>query len=147
MFLQYKNNDKERKFKRKGETKFYHCILSFHKSDNLTDTQLLLVAKQYAKIRFPKSMVIATSHLDTEHQHIHLIGSNVEYGLGTTRYLTKKEFNDVKIDMEKWQDKELGLVHSRIIHSKKKSSPLLKMPNIKSTFEESEVKNRRLNSL
>jgi len=147
MVQQYKNNDKVRLFKRKGETKFYHCILSFHTSDKLTQKQLLLTAKQYAKKRFPKSMVVATSHLDTEHQHIHLVGSNVEYGLGTTRYLSKKEFSQIKQDMEKWQDKELNLVYSRINHSKKKSSPLVKMPNIKSTYKESKVKNRRLHSL
>lgn len=138
-------NDKGRLHKRKGETKFYHCILSFHKADRLTQEQLLLVAKHYAKTRFPKSIVVATNHTDTKHQHIHLIGSNVEYGLYTTRYLTREEFKNVKLEMEAWQDRVLGpLEHSRVDHSKKKQNRFVKMPSIKSIYEASKVKNKRL---
>lgn len=129
---QYIVNDKQRLHKRKGETKFYHAILSFHKSDKLTQQQLLKVAKKYTKERFPNSIVVATNHTDTQHQHLHLIGSNVEYGIHTTRYLTKSQFKEIKQEMEKWQDKELKLIHSRVEHSKKKQSYFLRMRNIKS---------------
>lgn len=138
-------NDNGRLHKRKGETKFYHCILSFHKADRLTQEQLLLVAKHYAKTRFPKSIVVATNHTDTEHQHVHLVGSNVEYGLHTTRYLTKEQFRDIKLEMEVWQERVLGpLEHSRVDHAKKKQSRFIQTSNTKSTYEESGVKNRRL---
>ena len=141
---QYIINDKQRLHKRKGETKFYHAILSFHKSDKLTQSQLLQVAKKYTKVRFPNSIVVATNHTDTKHQHLHLIGSNVEYGTHTTRYLTKSQFRDIKKEMEQWQDRELGLVHSRVNHNKKKSNRFIKMPSIKSIYEASGVKNKRL---
>lgn len=131
MKRQFLVNDKQRLHKRKGETKFYHAILSFHRSDNLSQEQLLKVAKKYVKERFPNSIVIATNHSDTNHQHLHLIGSNVEYGIHTTRYLTKSQFKAIKQEMEEWQDKELGLVHSRVDHSKKKSNRYLKKPNTK----------------
>jgi hypothetical protein len=120
MKQQFHDNDKYRIHKRKGETKFYHCVISFHKADNLSRKKLFSVAKKYTKERFPKSIVVATNHSDTEHQHIHLVGSNVEYGLHTTRYLTRAEFKSVKQKMELWQDKEIGLVHSRVNHTKKK---------------------------
>lgn len=126
---QFIANDKQRINKRVGETKFYHCIISFSKLDRLTQEQLLMVAKQYSKERFPNSIVVATNHSDKEHQHIHLIGSNVEYGIHTTRYLTKKQFKEIKVSMEQWQDRELGLQHSRIDHSKKKSNHFIRMPN------------------
>lgn len=131
MKRQFLVNDKQRMHKRKGETKFYHAILSFHRSDNLSQEQLLKVAKKYAKERFPNSIVVVTNHSDTKHQHLHLIGSNVEYGIHTTRYLTKSQFKAIKQEMERWQDKELGLVHSRVDHSKKKSNRYLKKRNTK----------------
>ena len=141
MKRQYMVNDKQRLHKRKGETKFYHAILSFHKDDSLTQQQLLKVAKKYTKERFPNSIVVATNHTDTQHQHLHIIGSNVEYGIHTTRYLTKTQFKDIKQEMERWQNKELGLVHSRVDHSKKKPNRFLKMQNIKSTYVVNKVKN------
>ena len=131
MKRQFYANDIQRLHKRKGETKFYHAILSFHKSDNLTEVQLLKVAKKYTKERFPNSIVVATNHTDTEHQHLHFIGSNVEYGTHSTRYLTKSQFQGIKKDMEHWQDKELGLIHSRVDHTKKKSNRFLKKPNFR----------------
>ena len=120
MKKQFCVNDKQRIHKRKGETKFYHCVLSFHASDQLTEKQLLQVAKKYAKERFPKSIVVATNHNDTEHQHVHLVGSNVEYALHTTRHLTKAQFTAVKQNMEMWQNRELNLTHSKVNHTKKK---------------------------
>lgn len=133
MQKQFIINDKQRLHKRTSETKFYHSIISFSKLDKLTDEQLLSVVKQFTKFRFPNSIVVGTNHSDKEHQHIHLIGSNVEYGIHTTNYLTKQQFKNIKIAIEQWQDQELKLQHSKIDHSKKKSNHFLKMPNIKST--------------
>ncbi|WP_438965117.1 relaxase/mobilization nuclease domain-containing protein [Flavobacterium sp.] len=129
MRKQFIINDKQRLHKRISETKFYHSIISFSKLDRLTNEQLLSVVKQFTKLRFPNSIVVATNHSDKEHQHIHLIGSNVEYGIHTTNYLTKKQFKNIKLAMEQWQDRELGLQHSRIDHSKKKTNHFIRMPN------------------
>lgn len=141
MKRQYMLNDKQRLHKRKGETKFYHAILSFHKDDQLSQEQLLKVAKKYTKERFPNSIVVATNHTDTKHQHLHLIGSNVEYGIHTTRYLTKSQFREIKQEMERWQNKELALVYSRVDHSKKKPNRFLKVRNTKLTYVATKVKN------
>lgn len=132
MQKQFRENDKQRIRKRKGETKFYHCILSFSKLDSLSSEELRMVAKTYAKMRFPKSIVVATNHTDTGHQHVHFLGSNVEYGVHTTRYLTKAEFKNIKHKMELWQEKELKLKHSRVDHLKKKIQPFLRMQNTNS---------------
>ncbi len=133
MQKQFRENDEQRLRKRKGETKFYHCILSFSKLDSLSSEELRMVAKTYAKMRFPKSIVVATNHTDTGHQHVHFLGSNVEYGVHTTRYLTKAEFKNIKHKMELWQEKVLKLEHSRVDHLKKKTQPLLRMQNTNST--------------
>lgn len=69
----------------------------------------------------------------------------MEYGLHTTRYLTKSQFSEVKLEMETWQERVLGpLEHSRVDHTKKKQSRFMSMPNIKSIYEASKVKNKRL---
>ena len=122
MMEQFKKNDKARIHKRKRETKFYHSILSFHKDDSLTPKQLGRVARKYAKERYPNSLVVAMPHYDKDHLHLHSLASSVEYGTGKTRRLTRKEFQNVKERMEAWQEKTLGLTHSRVNHSKKKSS-------------------------
>jgi hypothetical protein len=132
MHDQFVANDRERLLKRKEGTKYFHCVLSFHKEDKLSEAQLQKVAGAYAKERFPKSIVVATSHTDTEHLHLHLVGSNVEYGLGTTSRLAKMEFQQIKLRMEKWQDRELRLVFSHVDHEKK-SPRFPRMPNTKST--------------
>lgn len=140
MMGQFKINDKNRLHKRKGETKFYHSILSFHKDDKLTPEQLKLVARKYAKERYPNSMVVALPHFDSDHLHIHSLASSVEVGTGRTRYLTRKEFSEVKQAMETWQEKELGLENSRVNHSKKKSNPYSRMRSTNSTSKENYLK-------
>lgn len=147
MMDQYTANDKKRIHKRKGETKFYHSILSFHKNDQLTPQQLKQTARQYAKERYPNSMVVALPHYDQEHLHIHSLASSVEYGTGKTKYLTRQEFKDVKERMEHWQDVNLNLTHSRVKHSTKARS-LLKdaehQLNLKGKISEKQKLNMRL---
>ena len=147
MMGQFASNDKNRLRKRKGETKFYHSILSFHKEDSLTPKQLKAVARKYAKERYPNSMVIALPHYDKEHLHVHSLASSVEVGTGKTRYLTRKEFAEVKERMEIWQEQKLGLQHSRVNH-KKKAQSILKdaeyQLNLKGKLSEKQKLNMRL---
>lgn len=138
---QFMANDKGRLHRRQGETKYYHCILSFHREDRLEEQALMKVARKYTQERFPKSLVIATAHTDKDHLHLHLVGSNVTYGLGTTCRLTKLEFQKMKQRMEHWQNRELGLSHSKVDHGKKKPSRYARMPSIKSISKDNEVRN------
>jgi len=148
MMWQYRSNDRNRIHKRKGETKFYHSILSFHKDDTLTPKQLKQVVRKYAKERYPNSMVVALPHFDRDHLHLHSLASSVEVGTGRTCYLTRKEFKEVKQRIERWQEQELGLEHSKINHSKKKVQSLLKdaeyQLNLKGKLSEKQQMNMRL---
>ncbi|GGG25083.1 hypothetical protein GCM10011344_27180 [Dokdonia pacifica] len=147
MMGQYRANDRKRIHKRKGETKFYHSILSFHKEDRLTPQQLKQIARTYAKERYPNSMVVALPHFDRDHLHVHSLASSVEVGTGKTCYLTRKEFKEVKERMELWQDKHLNLKHSRVKHSNKARS-LLKdaehQLNLNGKLSEKQQMNMRL---
>lgn len=125
MLRVYKNNDSRRKVKRKGERKFTHSILSFHKDDNLSEKDLLRVSKQFIKERYPKCIVCSVSHHDKHHLHLHLIGSHVKIS-GDTNYYARSEFSKMKQRMEDWQEKELDLTHSKVQHVKKKEQSLVK---------------------
>lgn len=131
------NND-QRIIKRSSGNVSYHEIISFHKSDShkLTKVVLLKVARTYLKKRSPHSLAVATMHSDKEFRHIHFVISSVEFATGKVVRKTRKEFKEIKISMEQWQDRELGLEHSKVNHLKKKSSQYLQTLSIKFSYEE-----------
>ncbi|WP_299111993.1 relaxase/mobilization nuclease domain-containing protein [uncultured Winogradskyella sp.] len=118
----FESNESKRLLKRKNANRAYHEIISFHKEDtkHLPKKVLMKIARKYAKERAPHAMVISTMHSDKEHLHIHNVISALEYATGKPIRLTRKEFKEVKTRMEAWQDRELGLKHSKVDHSKKK---------------------------
>jgi hypothetical protein len=126
MVKQFESNESLRKIQRTNANRAYHEIISFHKSDTdkLPKKVLLKIARKYAKERSPNSMVISSMHSDKEHLHIHNVISALEFATGKPVRLSRKEFNGVKERMEQFQDKELGLKHSKINHSKKKAQIL-----------------------
>jgi hypothetical protein len=123
------NNNEERQIKRNSGNVSYHEIISFHKADTekLPNDVLLNVARTYLKKRSPHSLAVATMHSDKEFRHIHFVITSVEFATGNVVRKTRKEFKEIKVAMEQWQERELGLKHSKINHSKKKpSSKMLK---------------------
>lgn len=137
------NNNEERKIKRSSGNVTYHEIVSFHKgdSDKLSNEVLLNVARTYLKKRSPYSLAVATMHSDKEFRHIHFVISSVEFASGNVVRKTRKEFKEIKVAMEQWQEKELGLSHSKINHSKKKTARYRKL-SIKFNYGEEPVKNK-----
>ena len=126
MVKQFESNELKRKIQRSNANRAYHEIISFHKSDTdkLPKKVLLKIARKYARERSPNSMVISTMHSDKSHLHIHNVISALEFATGKPVRLSRKEFKDVKIRMEQFQEKELGLEHSKVNHSKKKEQML-----------------------
>ena len=126
MVKQFESNELKRKIQRSNKNRAYHEIVSFHKSDTdkLPKKVLLKIARKYARERSPNSMVISTMHSDKSHLHIHNVISALEFATGKPVRLSRKEFKDVKIRMEQFQEKELGLEHSKVNHSKKKEQML-----------------------
>ena len=126
MVSQFSENESKRKIERRNKNIAYHEILSFHKADTdkLPKKILLKIARKYAKERSPNSMVISTMHSDKDHLHIHNVISALEFATGKPVRLSRKEFKEVKIRMEQFQEKELGLKFSKVNHSKKKEAML-----------------------
>lgn len=123
---QFNDNESKRTIERRNKNIAYHEILSFHKADTdkLPKKVLLKIARKYAKERSLNSMVISTMHSDKDHLHIHNVISALEFATGKPVRLSRKEFKEVKIRMEQFQEKELGLTFSKVNHSKKKEAML-----------------------
>lgn len=121
MLAQFEINNKKRWVPHSRANRAYHEILSFHAKDSkqLSKEDLLGVARTYAKQRSPNSLVVASLHRNKEHLHIHVIVSAVELG-GKVKRLSRAEFRNLKQKMERYQDKNLKLEHSKVDHSKKK---------------------------
>ncbi len=138
------DNNEGRKIKRSSGNVSYHEIISFHKADSekLPNDVLLNVARTYLKKRSPNSLAVATMHSDKEFRHIHFVISSVEFATGNVVRKTRKEFKEIKVAMEQWQERELGLEHSKINHSKKKTARYLRKLSIKFNYEEERAKNK-----
>lgn len=126
MVSQVNDNESKRSIERRNKNIAYHEIISFHKADTdkLPKKVLLKIARKYAKERSPNSMIISTLHSDKDHLHIHNVISALEFATGKPVRLSRKEFKEVKIRMEQFQEKELGLTFSKVNHSKKKEAML-----------------------
>jgi len=137
MMKHVSDNNEKRRIKRTTGNVSYHEIISFHKSDTqkLSQDVLLKVARKYIQQRSPNSLIVSTMHSDKEFRHIHFVISSVEFATGKVIRKTHKEFKDIKLTMEQWQNKELGLVHSKVNHSKKKPSRYLQKLSIKFNYE------------
>ncbi|SDW81553.1 Relaxase/Mobilisation nuclease domain-containing protein [Lutibacter oricola] len=122
MFTQFEQNNEKRRIKRKNANRIYHEIISFNKldTDKLNSKNLKKLARYYAKIRSKNSLMVSALHSDKEHLHIHNVISAVEFETGKTVRLSRNDFKNVKVSLENWQEKNLGLIHSKVNHDKKK---------------------------
>lgn len=122
MLSQFIQNNDTRTIKRENGNVAYHEIISFHRkdTDKLPSEVLQKIARKYIKERSQNSLVVSTMHSDREHLHIHFVISSVEFAAGKVVRKTRKEFEQVKVRMENYQNNELGLTFSKVEHVKKK---------------------------
>ncbi len=114
----FETNENHRIHKRKNTNKIYMEIISFHKddSDKLSLENLRKLAIHYLKQRAPKAIAVCTLHVDQEHIHLHLCLSGIDFASGKAIRISKDRFTEIKQEMERYQDRELQLTHSRITH-------------------------------
>ncbi|MBI1307072.1 MAG: relaxase/mobilization nuclease domain-containing protein [Bacteroidetes bacterium] len=116
---QFEKNEDKRIHKRNNNNVVYQDIISFHASDRsrLGEHELRLLAVRYAELRCNQALSFAVWHHDTDHIHLHLVSSGVNRFDAKAVRLTKSGFNQLKLEMENYQDQTLRLVHSRVDHS------------------------------
>lgn len=79
------------KNKNYNEIKYYHIIINFRKSDNVTQEMAMNIGKEYIHIVYPGHQAVMSAHLDTDGIHFHACVNSVcmEDGHKETRWLKK----------------------------------------------------------
>lgn len=99
----------------------YHTILSFSDKDKVHITSELLkdIAKRFVDLRGKDNIFLAASHHDKDHIHMHIVMSATKYMTGESNRISKKEFHELKIALDRYQKERYPmLVHSLPEHGK-----------------------------
>ena len=90
--------------KRKNGVCLYHEILSFHTQDkNITPELVIDLGKDWLSLRAPNNLGYGAVHTHKDNIHIHLMISSNELMAKHNLRLTKKEFKQIQIELEKKQ--------------------------------------------
>jgi Relaxase/Mobilisation nuclease domain len=107
---------------RNGSVVLYHELVSFHDEDSQAITRETLddLALQYINLRAEKGLVVAMSHHDRDHVHVHFCISGVEHSTGKSMRMSQSHFTAVKRSMQTYQQKRYPeLVNSIADHGRK----------------------------
>jgi hypothetical protein len=142
---EFKTNEALRIHKRKDSVKAYHTIISFSNKDRdqISEKALKAIAKQYMKQRGNDNLYIGTVHYDRDHVHLHMVSGGTKYLSGEASRLSRAEFAELKISMDKYQQKQFPeLINSLPKHGKSKATlePIIDKCNGRTTIKESLVK-------
>ena len=102
----------------------YHEVLSFHDADtnSLTVSIIQDLTRKYIDLRNPNGMYVAELHTDQDHWHVHVACSAIEFRTGKTISLSRKEFKDLKVQLQDYQQERYPeLSHSVVRHGEGKS--------------------------
>lgn len=83
----------------------YHEVMSFHDEDThaITQEKLEDLTLQYVNLRAEKGLVVAMSHHDRDHVHVHFCISGVEHSTGKSMRMSQSQFTAVKRSMQAYQ--------------------------------------------
>ncbi len=120
---QYEFNHSLRRQKRVNNNVAYHTVLSFHphERDLLNKKILKDFANQYINLNGRDKMYLITAHVEkTNHVHLHVMVSGSTYLTGQASRLSKKEFQKLKEDLEKYQRERYPQLKDSLVHSGQK---------------------------
>ncbi len=125
---QFQQNETYRKRKRKNSVYVNHEILSWHRDDvkNISADKLRDMVREYLTMRNPNGMYVAVPHFDRDHFHVHICSSGIQYRNGKSMRMSRKEFADLKKNIQEYQiEKFPELSKSVVEHGKKKNRRIL----------------------
>lgn len=111
----FKENYQYKK-KRKNGISILHEILSFHKDDQVTQEAIEDLSQKYIDIRAKNALVYSATHTDKQHIYIHMIISANEVGSSKSIRLNNKQFKEVRIQLETYQQKHYPELHRSIVY-------------------------------
>lgn len=142
---QFKFNESLRMNKRKDAVSMYHTIISFSNldRDHLNKKVLTDIAKKYIDLQGKDNMYVITHHIEKEHIHLHVAMSGTKFLTGQANRLTKKQFQELKLEMEKYQKEKYPKLVNSLVHqtkSRNKNSSKNINPNGRQTQKEALLK-------
>jgi hypothetical protein len=91
--------------RRTDSVTLYHEVMSFHDEDTnaITQEKLEDLTLQYINLRAEKGLVVAVSHHNRDHVHVHFCISGVEHSTGKSMRMSQSQFTAVKRSMQTYQ--------------------------------------------
>lgn len=114
---EFMNNEKNRIYKKSNNIKFYQDIIAFSDLDKnkLSIPIIEDLTKEYIRQRSPYLQAYAIAHFNGDSHHVHIISSPIEVGTGLNLRLSKKEFADLKLHMQKYQQERYPELSNSIV--------------------------------
>ena len=94
----------------------HHIILSFspEDSDKITDEILHDLAQKFIQLRGDKGLVFGRVHNST-HKHLHLIFSSNEYRSEKSIRISRNEFANIQLELEKYQQEKYPFLSKSLV--------------------------------
>lgn len=126
----------------------YHEIISWNPVDekHLSDEVLRLFAEKYIELRGKNALCIAKPHFSTDHPHIHLIFSAMDFEGRKSMRADNKIFYGVRREMEEFQKTHFPQMKSLVYQHFGKELPLKNLSGKHLSDAEMQLK-KRSNSL
>lgn len=122
---EFQETEALRQHVRKDNVKAFHHIISFNRldSEHINENMLRDIARHFIELRSDNSLHVGAVHFDRDNTiHMHLIMSGVQYQTGLGNRISRQEFQQLKVEMQKYQiEKYPQLTHSLPEHGKSKN--------------------------
>jgi len=128
---EFEENESHRLVRRKDSVQAYHTVLSFsHKDKEKVNEKVLKdIAKEYIKLRGENNLYIAIAHYDKDHVHLHIAMSGTQYLTGISSRISKKDFHQLKVALDKYQQEKYPQLSNSLPSHGKGSKPLSRSEN------------------
>lgn len=109
--------------KRSNGNRLLHDILSFSPEDSkhLNHAKLQNLCMEYLRVRANKNIAFAQIHQDKEHFHIHIIISPNEYDSNKVTTFSRKQYFQVRKDIERYQREHYPELEKSIVFLKERN--------------------------
>jgi hypothetical protein len=117
---EFKANERNRLNHRANNIRLYHDIISWRAADaeRLTDDTIARIAGKYAELRNDSALYAGAIHRNSQHTHLHLMISAVEAFSGKSIRISKAEFQEIKQELQNYEQERFGLIQSGVEHGK-----------------------------
>ena len=131
----------------KAQVRWYHELLCFSPldKDKLDTRKLFKITQQYIEMRNPNALCFAVAHMGEAHTHVHLCFSGTQYRSKKTLRMDDKTFRDLRVGMERWQQKEFPELSNSLVYvGKEKTKERAKSRDVSSRKQKEFLAKKRL---